>query len=105
MRAGTLHYPITIQEPVAIKDGYGANSIDWRDVISTRSNVTYNSGNRQNQNNEIVHSYTVTFTVRYYHKVNENMRILWNGKKYRILCINPELYKQSTTIVTELINE
>jgi hypothetical protein len=21
MRAGTLHYPITIQEPVAIKDG------------------------------------------------------------------------------------
>lgn len=27
MRAGTLHYPITIQEPVAIKDGYGANSI------------------------------------------------------------------------------
>ena len=47
MRAGTLHYPITIQEPVAIKDGYGANSIDWRDVISTRSNVTYNSGNRQ----------------------------------------------------------
>ena len=74
MRAGTLHYPITIQEPVAIKDGYGANSIDWRDVISTRSNVTYNSGNRQNQNNEIVHSYTVTFTVRYYHKVNENHR-------------------------------
>ena len=55
MRAGTLHYPITIQEPVAIKDGYGANSIDWRDVISTRSNVTYNSGNRQNQNLSLIH--------------------------------------------------
>lgn len=105
MRAGNLHYPITIQEPTAIKDGYGANSIDWRDVISTRSQVTYNSGNRQNQNNEIIHCYTVTFTIRLYHNVNEQMRIVWNGNKYRILSINRELYKQSTTIVTELINE
>ena len=71
MRAGTLHYPITIQEPVAIKDGYGANSIDWRDVISTRSNVTYNSGNRQNQNNEIVHSYNVILEDFYNHFISK----------------------------------
>ena len=30
---------------------------------------------------------------------------IWNGNKYRILSINRELYKQSITIVTELINE
>ena len=40
-----------------------------------------------------------------YHRVNEQMRILWNGKKYRILSISPELYKQSITIITELVNE
>nr|WP_244668142.1 hypothetical protein [Phocaeicola vulgatus] len=43
--------------------------------------------------------------MRLYHKVNEQMRIIWNGNKYRILSINRELYKQSITIVTELINE
>ena len=87
------------------QDVYGANGIDWKDAISTRAQVTYNSGNRQNQNNEIIHCYTVTFTIRLYHKVNEQMRIIWNGNKYRILSINRELYKQSITIVTELINE
>ena len=97
MRAGLLNYPITIQEPVTVKDVYGANGINWK--------VTYNTGNRQNQNNEIIHCYTVTFTIRLYHKVNEQMRIIWNGNKYRILSINRELYKQSITIVTELINE
>lgn len=50
MRAGLLNYPITIQEPITLKDVYGANGIDWKDA--TRAQVTYNSGNRQNQNNE-----------------------------------------------------
>lgn len=70
MRAGLLNYPITIQEPITLKDVYGANGIDWKDAISTRAQITYNSGNRQNQNNEIIHCYTVTFTIRLYHKVN-----------------------------------
>ena len=64
MRAGLLNYPITIQEPVTVKDVYGANGINWKDVISTRAQVTYNTGNRQNPNNEIIHCYTVTFTIR-----------------------------------------
>lgn len=105
MRAGLLNYLISIQAPVVVKDVYGANGIDWRDIISTRAQVTYNTGNRQNQNNEIIHCYTVTFTIRLYHRVNEKMRIIWNGNKYRILSINRELNKQSITIVTELINE
>ena len=49
MRAGLLNYPITIQEPITLKDVYGANGIDWKDAISTRAQITYNSGNRQNQ--------------------------------------------------------
>lgn len=105
MRAGLLKETIRIIEPVTIKDQYGANTVEWRDVTYTRAAVTNNSGNRQNQNNEIVNTYTVTFTIRMYHRVNEQMRILWNGKKYRILSISPELYKQSITIITELVNE
>lgn len=105
MQAGLLRNPITIQEPVTLKDTYGANTTEWKDVISTRAQVTYNNGNRQNLNNEIVHTYTITFTIRLYHRINEQMRILWDGKKYRVLSINKELYKQSVTIITELINE
>lgn len=105
MLAGLLRNPITIQEPVTIKDSYGANTIEWRDVISTRAQVTYNNGDRQSLNNEIVHTYTITFTIRMYHRINEQMRILWDNKKYRILSINKELYKQSVTIIAEVVNE
>lgn len=105
MRAGLLKDTITFQQPVSVKDIYGADSIRWDNVITTRAQVSYNSGQRQNQNNEIVHSYTITFTIRYYHNINERMIIVWKGNKYRILSINRELYKQSITIITELINE
>ncbi|CDB47721.1 phage head-tail adaptor [Parabacteroides sp. CAG:2] len=67
MRAGLLNYPITIQEPITLKDVYGANGIDWKDAISTRAQVTYNSGNRQNQNNEIIHCYSRITKLSDYH--------------------------------------
>lgn len=105
IKAGELTQNITIQQPITIQNEYGANGIEWRDIISTRAKAEYSSGNRQNENNEIVHNYTITFTIRYYHKVNDDMRIIWNDKKYRILSINREIYKQSTTIITELIND
>ena len=54
--------------------------------------------------NEIVNSYTVIFTVRNYHKIDEFMRVLWKGKLYRILSIENSREKQSLTINAELIN-
>nr|WP_320037822.1 phage head closure protein [uncultured Bacteroides sp.] len=75
------------------------------DKFTTRAQVTTNSGNRQNQNNEIIHTYNVTFIVRLYHDIEESDRVIYNGKKYRIISINKELYKQSINIIGELINE
>lgn len=103
MRAGSLRYPIIIQKPVTIKNEYGATTNSWQDYILTRADIRFDSGNRLNENSEIIHSYTKTFIVRHYHPITENMRIIYKGKKYRILCINPETLKQ--TIITELINE
>jgi len=73
--------------------------------FTTRAQVTTNSGNRLNQNNEIIHTYNVTFIVRLYHDIEESDRVIYKGKKYRIISINKELYKQSTNIIGELINE
>ena len=49
-------------------------------------------------------TYTVIFTVRNYHKIDEFMRVLWKGKLYRILSIENSREKQSLTINAELIN-
>ncbi|KAA5365073.1 phage head closure protein [Phocaeicola dorei] len=83
MRAGLLTETILLQESVLVKNEFGATSMEWVDYLQTRANIKFNSGNRVNQNNEIFTSYTLTFTIRYYHKVNEQMRIIYQGKKYR----------------------
>ena len=96
---------ITIQKLTTTKDSYGANTSLWVDKFTTRAQVTTNSGNRLNQNYEIIHTYNLTFTIRLYHNVEEADRIIYNGKKYKIISINKELYKQAITIIGELINE
>lgn len=105
MRAGLLRETIKIEMPVTVKDDFGSSYTNWEDVVTTRTKVDYNSGDRQTPNNEIFHSQTVTFTIRHYHSVNESMRVIYKGKKYRILSICSDTLKQSTTIKTELINE
>lgn len=105
MQAGLLKEVVTIQKPVVNQDGFGANDVNWSDLITTRASVGYNTGNRVNDNNEITFAYQVTFTVRVYHQINERMRIIWQGKKYRILSIELDKQKQRQTIRTELINE
>lgn len=105
MQAGLLKEVVTIQKPVVNQDGFGANDVNWSDLITTRASVGYNTGNRVNDNNEITFTYQVTFTVRVYHQINERMRIIWQGKKYRILSIELDKQKQRQTIRTELINE
>ena len=105
MRAGLLNETVTFKCPEVIKDDYGQEETTWKDYIKTRCKVYYKSGNRVTENNEIINTYNVEFTVRYYHNINEQMRILYNGKLYRILAINKDRLKQSITITGEMINE
>ena len=106
MLAGLLNEVIKVENPIVVENEYGANHIEWNTFIErTKAEVTYNNGNRLNQNNEIVFSYQVIFTVRVYHQITENMRIVWKNKKYRILSIEESKKKQKLVIKTELINE
>ena len=106
MRAGLLTEVISVEKPVTITNEFGANSIKWETFIGkTKAQVTYSSGNRLNENNEIIFAYEVVFTVRIYHQINERMRIIWKNKKYRILSLEENRQLQTLTIKTELINE
>lgn len=106
MRAGLLTDPVTFKKATITKNQYGQEETYWENHIITRGNVKFNSGNRITENNEIINTYTVTFTVRRYHNIDEFMRILWKDKTYRILSIEDgDRTRQSITIIAELINE
>lgn len=105
MRAGLLTEYITIENITTNKNDFGATEKVWKPIIKTRCNIKLNSGNRQTENKEIINTYSITFIIRYYHNINEDMRIVWNGKKYRILSIFPDKHKQSIDVIGDLINE
>ena len=105
MRAGLLTEQITIENNTTNKDDFGSTVKVWQPVIKTRCNIKFNSGNRQIENKEIINSYSLTFTLRFYHNITEDMRIVWNRKRYRILSIFPDKHKQSIEIIGSLINE
>lgn len=105
MRAGLLTEQILIERITYIKNIFGANEKKWIPHMNTRSIVKFNNGNRKIENNEIVNSYLLSFTIRDYNDVDESMRIVWNDKKYRILSIFQDKHKQSIEIIGSLINE
>lgn len=106
MRAGLLTEVVTVEQPIIVTDDYGANKLQWMPmIINTKANVSYSSGNRANENNEIVFAYEVVFTMRIYHQINERMRIIWKNRKYRILSIEVNRAQQHQIIKAELINE
>lgn len=108
MQAGLLNEIISVEQPIVSRsDEYSSKSlIKWQNFIKqTKANVTYTSGNRVNENNEIIFAYEVVFKVRIYHQIDERMRIIWKNKKYRILSIEPNKKLQILTIKAELIND
>lgn len=105
MNGGRLKEIIVVQRPTITRDDFGANKTVWKDIITTRSDVQFEKGDRATENGEIVFNYTKVFTIRVYHNVDEKDRILWNNKKWRILSIEPDKDQQKQTIRTELINE
>lgn len=105
MQAGILNNIIVVQRPKVVKNEYGANVIQYNDIITTRAYIKNNSGNRANENGEIVYNYIKSFTVRYYNDVRETDIIIWNNKKYRITDIDEYRDKQYKVINTELIND
>ena len=106
MEAGKLTERITIQRPEAVRDVYGSTATVWTDVVANLpAAVNYVRGDREIDNEEIFHGRVTTFSIRWRGTVNEEMRILWDNLKYRILSIDRRTHRREYLIRTELINE
>ena len=106
MIAGRLNEIIAIEELKIIKNEYGEEQTDnYVYKFKTRAEVNYNGGNRMVDNNELFFSNDITFTIRYYHNINELDRIKWNKNYYRILAIERNRQLQLINLKCVLINE
>lgn len=107
MIAGKLNKIISIQKLNIIKNGLGeVEGEEWVDKLpNIRSQVTYQNGNRVDENNELFFAYQITFTVRIYHDIEELDKVIYNDKSYRILSIEENSDLQLKNLRCELIND
>lgn len=105
MRAGPLNEIIDILSPVEVVNDYGERVETFVKTYTTRAGVSWDSGSRTIENDEIVHNYSKTFTVRSYVPVSEKDQISWQDNLYRIITIEKRRTFNGKLIRTELINE
>ena len=105
MVAGLLNELIELYKPIVPEGVFGPRKTEYKYVLTTRANLVWKSGARQEENGEIVYNYNVTFTVRGYHHVDEFMRLKWNGKFYRILNAIPDRKKNQIVIDAMLVTD
>lgn len=108
MKSGKLNKYIVIEGLTTIKNEYGEEqSTEYTEKIRTRCDIVNDSGSREIDNNEVYYSYYKTFILWDYFdkKISEFDRIIYEGKKYRIL--TKEVIKETKTLYlkTEQINE
>lgn len=107
MQAGSLNEIILVEEQSFEKNpNYGDQKTErWRKKFKTRAKVSYEHGERTNDNNELFFAATVKFHVRSYCDIKNLDRIVWLDNKYRILNIEYQRKLMMKVITTELINE
>lgn len=104
MRAGLLNEVITIYSNKIEKDEYGYEKRTQTKKMKTRARVVHKSGNRSNENGEIVYSNFDTMSVRMYVPIESTDIIKWLGREYRVLYISPDRNRQEIDIDVELVN-
>lgn len=90
-----------VKEKTETGSEYNTYVLDHR----CRAKVSYSGGDRENENGDIFFSHHIIFEIRQGLDFDELYRIEWDGRQYRILCIEQDKHNQSTRIVTDLINE
>lgn len=105
MRAGGLKHRIEIQSNIETINEFGERVRTWATTIATKADVLHKDGTSTMKHGEVFTDYKVDFRVRKYHQIDETMRILFGGKKYKIEAVLPNYEKNLTLLKTSKINE
>lgn len=105
MKAGLLNEIINIYSHLQSINKYGEVTSYPVLKTTTRANVSWNTGTRSIENDEIVYGYTKTFTVRSYVDISNTDIIEWQDMRYRIISIENRRGYNGKIILAELINE
>lgn len=105
MNSALLRNTIDIYELVETKTQYGTIKKDYQHKCQARTHVIFNSENQVISEGEVYYPINRTFIVRAFIPVKETDVIEFEGKRYKIMSINKNIYYNDIEIVATLINK
>ena len=103
MLAASLKYSITIQKKTLSQDTLGTSTETWATHKTVKSNVFYGSGIKgyETEQEENIHSYSVTFIFRHLHDFGYDCRIQFDNEIYDIISIEKLRRRDGFKVITE----
>ena len=105
MNPGVMNDRVRFLQPCVIETSFASSEAVYKLAFETFARVKPLSGNRALEAGRIVNNNTIQVRIRYYHKVDYNMVIEYDGLSYRIISKLKERDLNCITIVAEEINE
>lgn len=107
MNSGELREEVTVLRPVETRDNFGAVTVTYEEQQVLRMKVLSQSGTKDDEQHEVVQSYSVTFFCYYWMRglITERHQLRWDGKLYRITSIAGNVRRNELQINTEQVNE
>lgn len=105
MQAGQLNERITFLVNNPVKDGYGSLKQNWVKYSSRWANCKFKSGQLTKISGEVVNTTVNIFKIRYCKDIDDNMRIEYDGRQYRINSINKDRLNGILVIEGGSVNE
>ena len=86
-QSGQLDRRIAIQSFTESTDDFGEVILSFTNLANVWAKVVEKSGNEGEDGNQMVATQKVDFFIRYRSDINEQMRIVYNNKTYKIHAI------------------
>ncbi|WP_080902947.1 phage head closure protein [Parabacteroides sp. Marseille-P3160] len=98
---------IEVNRPVKTDTDYSGDRVTYELAFKARADILHKAGNKVIDSGEIFSSYQVVFVIGYWYKdrIKSDMQIVYDGKTYEIMDVNPQRAQKQITITAEVINE
>lgn len=85
--SGLLRHRVILQQPVDTADGQGGATRAWQDVATVSAQIIPLAADEKLQSGQLIHITTHRFTIRYRTGIDSSMRIIFNGRIFRIVSV------------------
>lgn len=109
MQAGLLRNIISVEQSSVTRDAAsGEQQLSWTQIWRGRARVEFSSGTQMMENGETLNTITRRVTIRTkpaFSQPLSTLRLVIDGKYYRILSMDVRVTDMASVIIAELINE